>query len=208
MLITEEQLDQLQIEYSNLMENPEYVSNHLYTIITQIARNFMNCSKYRKVYSDWKDDAELECVLKCLKALHKYEPAIMTEAQIKRGHKKDERKALYAFIEMLVRNKVYDVVNRHNKFKIETSSIDVPGEELDIASFDENIVLSNQSIDEEFKARRQSDPMVIARRVAFEAKLVELEANNPSLVQLNIPQNANINKILQSKSNNSRSKRA
>lgn len=195
MLISEEQLDQLQIEYNNLMDNPDYVSNHLYTIITQIARNFMNCSKYRKIYSDWKDDAELECVLKCLKALHKYEPAIMTEAQIKRGHVPNERKALYAFVEMLVRNRVYDVVNRHNKFKIETTSIDCQGEEIDIASFDENIVLANQSIDEEFQSRRQSDPKVVARRVAFEAKLVALEAANPSLVQLNIPQNANINKV-------------
>lgn len=187
MFLYECQLDVFVEECEKLFDDPDYLSVELYDLLTLIATRYLMTNNYTKIFQEWKDEAILDSIVKCIKptnskgkpsGLRTFSAIRGEEARLSKGYDPDYKKAWYTFAETIIRNQVYSTIVRLNTRKIQTYSIDTVGEDepqQDIASISSDIADLNTRIDEWMQDKHLNDPNVINRAIEFEKKLDELE---------------------------------
>ena len=115
MMLLNAELDILALESDKLILNPEYRSEVLYSVLHSFIYHIYNLKRYRGYPSYVLETAELNAIIKCYKAIPKYNKTTADKARIDKGYKTDHKRGLYRFLEVVITNSLLTTFSKINK---------------------------------------------------------------------------------------------
>ena len=124
MTLSPEQMTALAVEAKKLVDDPSYRSTVLYLLVDHMAWQLMHVYAYSHLTMDLKEDMVLAAMVATYQKLPRYDSERAQAARAERGYKPDEARAVYRYVELIIRSAFLRCLSSSLRKALKTCELD------------------------------------------------------------------------------------